>query len=92
MKYKLILCSISAMLATVCTGCASTIHPFGDDYLTITGTPEGYDSFFDGVDAIAQSAKGNPHEATNAARHKHDKELTKRAALTVSLGKGDSHE
>ena len=86
MRYKIVLCSIAACMATVLTGCASTLHPFGDDHLTITGTPKGFDSFFDGLDTIEQSAKADPHQATNAARHQHDKQLTERHGLTMRFG------
>lgn len=91
MLNKLCTWTFIACSSSILTGCASSMHPFGEDHLTITGTPGGFDSFFDGVDAVAQSAKGDPHTATNAARHKHDKELTKRAAFSVSLG-GAKHE
>lgn len=92
MKQKMTLMLLSSIASTVLTGCASTFHPFGDDHLTITGTPAGFDSFWDGVDGVSQTAKGDVHTATNHARHQHDKELTKRAALTLSLGKSEAHE
>lgn len=88
---KLCTWSFIACSSSLLTGCASTFHPFGDDHLTITGTPAGFDSFWDGVDGVSQTAKGDVHTATNHARHQHDKELTKRAALTLKFGKGESH-
>lgn len=83
---KLVLCTLSAFFASILTGCATFMHPFGEDYLTLHGTPDAYETFFAGMDGLAQTAKGDPHTATNQARHLHDRQVTKREGLKIRLG------
>ena len=85
MKYKLTLLSISALMATILTGCASSLHPFGEDHLTVTGTPAGFEEFFQGINGLSQTAKNdNVHEMDN-----HHALQAKK--LSIKLGKGGSN-
>lgn len=82
MKYKLTLLTTAAAMATILTGCASSLHPFGDDHLTVTGTPAGFEEFFQGINGISQTAK-NPDVSTADNHH-----MLQSKKLSIKLGKG----
>ena len=51
MKYLVLLPLIIA------TGCASSIHPFNQEFLDMRGTPAAIEEFFTGINGISQTAK-----------------------------------
>lgn len=41
----------------IATGCASSIHPFNQDFLDLRGTPAAIEEFFTGMNGLSQTAK-----------------------------------
>lgn len=51
MKYLILLPLI------IGSGCASSIHPFNQDFLDMRGTPAAIEEFFTGINGLSQTAK-----------------------------------
>lgn len=90
MKYKLTLLTTAAAMATILTGCATSLNPFGNDHLTVTGTPAGFEEFFTGINGISQTAKNDDiHQLDN--HHAYQAKKLQVRGLSLRLGKETDH-
>lgn len=62
------------------TGCASQMN-VGSDHATLTGTPEGIRSMFDGMNGLISGGKASPDKMSGyqRARMDQEKEISKRS-------------
>jgi hypothetical protein len=80
MKYLLLL------PLAIATGCASSIHPFNQDFLEMKGTPAAIEEFFTGMNGLSQTAKNN--DVTQEDNHtKIQRDKLKVKALQFSWNK-----
>lgn len=90
MKRKLWLLTLSSFFATLITGCATSVHPFGQDFLDMRGTPAAIEEFFTGINGISQTAKNDDvHTIDN--HHALQREKVKVKGLSFKLGREADH-
>ena len=70
---------IATLTILALTGCASNMT-VGKDYATLSGSPEGLRSMFDGMNGMIVNAKASPDKKTahTIMRAEQEREITKR--------------
>lgn len=83
MKYLILLPLI------IGSGCASSIHPFNQDFLDMRGTPAAIEEFFTGMNGLSQTAKNQ--DVTKEDNHtKIQRDKLKVKALQFSWNKDNA--